>query len=208
VRLRALKKLAGRSMRQDFPEILRALQKNCRRETRHFQKGNSVAVAERILRKTGRHLRDLKTKTDGWAAIEPGLRRNYRRGQETGRLVRQKPSPECFHEWRKQVKDRWHYFRLLSRAWPAAMQSQTDELAWLGELLGDDHDLFLLQQSARLTCADQTKEVKELNRLIEARQKKLRAAALKLGSRLYAKTPTVVCRRLENYWNEWRSETK
>jgi len=39
-----------------------------------------------------------------------------------------------------------------------------------------------------------------LDRLAAARQKELRAAALKLGSRLYAETPAAFCRRLA----EWR----
>jgi len=48
--------------------------------------------------------------------------------------------------------------------------------------------------------------VKALGKLIESRQKKLRAAALKLGSRLYADEPRVICKRLGNCWSVWRGE--
>jgi hypothetical protein len=50
--------------------------------------------------------------------------------------------------------------------------------------------------------------VKALNELIESRQKELRAAALKLGSRLYAGKPAVNCRQWVNYWNTWRDAVR
>ena len=208
VRFRALERLAGGSAEQRFPEIGKALQKNCRQETHRFRSGHSVAVADRILKKTGRRVDSMKIKADGWSAIEPGLKRCYRRGREVCRLASSEPSPEHFHDWRKHVKDLWYYFSLLSPAQPPVMRARTDELELLGELLGDDHDLFLLQQFVAETCAYHVKEVEALNRLIEARQKKLRAAGLKLGARLYAETPAVIGRRLGKYWNAWRGEAR
>jgi hypothetical protein len=61
-----------------------------------------------------------------------------------------------------------------------------------------------LQQFTAEHCAGLAGEVKGLNPLIESRQKQLRAAALKLGSRLYDEGPGVICRRLEKHWNGWR----
>jgi CHAD domain-containing protein len=119
-------------------------------------------------------------------------------------LVRAKPSPENFHEWRKHVKDLWYYFCLLYPAWPAETRAMTDELELLGGRLGEEHDLFLLQQFVSERCAGEANEATALNQLIASRQKELRAAALKLGSRLYAETPAVICRRLGNDWSLWR----
>jgi len=202
--LRAFEKLAGRSVPQRFPQIQQALQINCRNETSRFRNAHSVAVANRILKKTGHRVDRLKIKEAGWAAIEPGLKQCYRRGREVCRLVGKEPSPEHFHDWRKHVKDLWYYFCLLSPALPTAMRARTDELALLGERLGDDHDLFMLQQFVAETFAGPASEAEALNRLIETRQRKLRAAALKLGSGLYAETPDVACRRLETHWKVWR----
>jgi CHAD domain-containing protein len=207
VMLKAFGKLVGRSARQ-FAGIEKALHKNCRRETRRFRKKNSTAMADRILRKTDRRVGDLKIKAAGWAAIEPGLKQSYGRGREFYRLVRAKPSPENFHEWRKHVKDLWFYFCLLYPAWLAATRAVTDELELLGEQLGDDHDLVLLQQFVAEHCAGQAGEVEALNPLMGSRQKQLRAAALKLGARLYAETPDAICRRLGNYWKSWRGEAR
>ena len=203
VMLKAFKKLAGRDARK-FAGIEKALRKNCRREARRFRKKDSAEATGRILRKTGRRMGALKIKAVGWAAIEPGLKQGCRRGREFYRLARAQPSPENFHDWRKHVKDLWHYFCLLYPAWPAEARAHTDELELLGRQLGDDHDLFLLQQFAAEHCAGMTGEVKVLNPLIETRQKQLRAAALKLGARLYAETPAIICRRLEKHWNNWR----
>jgi len=206
VMLKAFKKLAGRSARR-FGGIEKALRKNARREAGRFHKDNSRTRAERLLRKTDRRVGDLKIKAAGWAAIEPGLKESYRRGCEACRIARKQPSPENFHDWRKHVKDLWHYFCLLYPAWPAEARAYTDELELLGRHLGEDHDLFLLRQFVAEHCSGQAGEAEALNRLLESRQKQLRAAALKLGSRLYAEPPAVICRRLGNYWNVWRGET-
>jgi len=201
--LKAFKKLVGRPARR-FGGIELALRKNARQEAGRFRKDDSLARAERLLRKTDRRMDDLKIKAVGWAAIEPGLKESYRRGHEACRLARKQPSPENFHDWRKHVKDLWHYFCLLYPAWPAETRAYTDELELLGGQLGEDHDLFLLRQFAAEHCAGRAGEVEALNPLIESRQKELRAAALKLGSRLFAETPAVICRRLGNYWKSWR----
>jgi len=205
VTFQAFEKLAGGAARR-FPKIQKALQKNCRRETRRFRDDDSVAVARQLLRKVNPRVAGLKIKADGWAAVEPGLRQSYRRGRQAGELARRQPSPENLHEWRKQVKNFRYHLRLLCPEWPAAARALTDELERLGELLGDDHDLALLKQFVAEQCAGETREGAALNRLVEARQKKLRAAALKLGSQIYAEPPAVVCAQLGNHWRAWRGE--
>ena len=205
---RAFEKLAGRSAEKKFPQIRKALLKNYRHETRRFQRDHSAAAASRILKKIDRRVRGLKINAEGWAMIEPGLKHCYTRGRETCRLASKEPSPEPLHRWRKQVKDFWHYFCLLSPIKPATMGIRTNELSLLGELLGDDHDFFVLQQFLAKNCANQAGEMEALNEFIETRQRRLRAAALKLGSHLYAETPVILCRRLASYWSAWRGEAR
>jgi CHAD domain-containing protein len=206
VMFKAFKQLAGRGGARRFPIILNALQKHCRRETRRFQGDDSIAVAERALQKAGRRVAGLKFVASGWAAIEPGLRQSYRRGRLAGRLARRQPSPEHFHAWRKEVKTFWHQLRLLCPDWPASTRLLTDKLNRLCELLGDDHDLALLKQF--VTEQPQTGETAKLNHLIETRQKKLRVAALKLGSQFYKEAPATVCRRLGKDWSAWRGQDR
>jgi CHAD domain-containing protein len=205
VMLKAFEDLTGHSTRR-FAEIEKMLRKHCRRETRRFQENDYVAVADRILRKINRRVRGLKIKASGWAVIEPGLKESYIRGREACALVCRKPLPENFHDWRKHVKNLWFYFQLLRPAWPAEMRAMTDELELLGRHLGDEHDLVLMQQFVARHCGQHADEAQALNRLIKSRLKQLRAAALKLGSRLYAETPAILCRRLGSYWTAWRGK--
>ena len=205
VMLKAFEKLTGNDARW-FAEVEKELRRHCRRESRRFRENDFVASADRILRKIERRVGHLELKASGWAAIEPGLKESYVHGQEAFAFARRKPLPENFHDWRKHVKTLWYYFQLLRPAWPSEMRAMTDELELLAGRLGEDHDLFLLEQFAMRHCAGWTTEAASLKRLIETREKELRVEALKLGERLYAETPGVLCRRLENYWNVWRGE--
>jgi CHAD domain-containing protein len=199
VMLKAFEKLTGPPAGR-YANIEKALKKHAQKEARRFRKNDSVTLAEKMLRKTGRRMGGLKIKLTGWTAIAPGLKQSYERGQAACRLARKKAAPKNFHDWRRHVKDIWFYFCLLRPICPAATQSSADDLERLALHLGEDHDLFLLQEFMAKHCAEHPGEVKKLDRLVAARQKELRAAALKLGSRLYAETPAAFCRRLA----EWR----
>ena len=206
VMLKAFEQLTNRDAARRFSNIGRALQQNCRRETRRFQDDRSISVAKQALRKTNRRVAGLKIQADGWQAIEPGLRQSYRRGRAAYALACQQPSPENLHAWRKRVKDFWYHLRLLCPEWPATARVRLPELKQLGELLGEDHDLVLLKQFVAEHCAGLAGEAKPLNQLIESCRKKIRAQVLALGGRLYAEPPAAVCARLGRHWSVWRGE--
>jgi CHAD domain-containing protein len=199
VMLKAFEKLTRRTAGR-YAGIEKALNKHARREARKFRKEQSVALAERLLKKTHRRVGSLKIKLTGWAAVEPGLRQSYQRGQDALRLARRKRVPEDFHDWRRHVKDLWFYFCLVRPICPAATRSEARDLELLGLQLGEDHDLFLLQKFIGKHGSADAREVQGLGALISARQTELRAAALKLGARLYAEKPAAFCRRL----GKWR----
>ena len=202
--LQAFEQLAGGKAARRFPKIRRALQKNRHREARRFRDNHSIAAAKKNLQKIDQRWAGLKIKISGWVSIEPGLQESIRRGRQTCELARRQQSSEHFHDWRKQVKNFWHQLRLLCPAWPATARILTNRLEHLGELLGQEHDLSLLKEFISVHCANEASEAMTLNRMINAGQKKLRTAALKLGARLYAETPAVICNRLGNHWNDWR----
>lgn len=202
VMLNAFEELTGRSAHR-FPAVKKELRKHSRRELRRFRKADAAARANRRLRKTKRRVADLKIKADGWPAIEPGLRQSYRRGQAAWKTVRRAPSPERFHEWRKHVKNLGCHLQLLCPAWPAETRAAISRLEKLGDTLGKDHDLALLREFIVKHCASAPEEVGTLERLIAAREEKLRAAALELGKLSYAETPSGFCRRLGKDWNAW-----
>ncbi|MDR3458323.1 MAG: CHAD domain-containing protein [Verrucomicrobiae bacterium] len=201
---KAFETLAGRSAARRFPRLHKTLRKNCDQEARRFRVDDSAELSEKILQKAGRRLTHLKIAKDGWAAVEPGLLESFRQGAQGCQLARRPPSPEHFHDWRKHVKVLWSQLKLLCPAWPAYGRTIITRLGRLGELLGNDHDLVLLQQFA--TEHGPAAEAATLNRLILLRHKKLRAAALKLGAQIYQAEPSAVCQRLGRNWTRWHGK--
>ena len=192
-----------------FPRLRNALHRESRQETRKLGKGSSLEDAKRRLRQLRRRLKGLELDANEWKALAPGIESNYRRGRKALKIARRDPTPENFHEWRKRTKDLWYQFRLLCPVWPPSIGIIADQLKSLSDYLGDDHDLFLLNQAlAKHGSRDEGiwKEAEALAGLIDLRQRELRAAALALGTRLYAEKPSRFNKRLGAYWQIWRNE--
>jgi len=145
---------------------------------------------------------------DGFEAIEPGLRRSYRRGRRTLRDAIERPTDESVHEWRKSVKNLWYQTRLLAPAAPSMLAPAIETLDQLGEALGDDHDLAVLVE--RL-AADPHRYGGALHALkaieiARAEQAVLRQPAFRLGATIYAEKPKAFVARIESYWASTVSE--
>jgi CHAD domain-containing protein len=147
---------------------------------------------------------------DGWPLdgddfdlVKAGIERAYRRGRRGLGAVRDDPSAEAVHDWRKRVKDLWYQLRLLQDAWPAVLKASAGEAHELADLLGDHHDLSVLVERAR-DQAPGDPDTAALAALAEQRQAELLAIALQLGDRLYAEKPSRFTRRIERYWRAWR----
>ena len=157
-----------------------------------------------------KELEQLDVSGKGWKALNPGVRTAYSGGRCAYETVLGDSSPENFHEWRKRAKDLWYQVTLLRPVWPEQMDAMANELEALGEYLGDDHDLAVLQQAAEESCAgdDHARELETLKGLIAERQRELRAAALALGARFYTEKSSTFCNRLAGYWQTWQCEKK
>lgn len=154
-------------------------------------------------------LREAEARVETWPlercdreALLAGVTRAYARGRDAFAVARGEPTPDHLHAWRKRAKDLWYHGRLLTPAWPELLAPQAKEAHALTELLGDDHDLAVLAQrlaaSAPLPPAvDAERAV--LIALVEHRSGELRAAATRLGHRLYAESPKAFSRRLGRY---------
>jgi CHAD domain-containing protein len=140
---------------------------------------------------------DWPLERDSFEALEPGLRRMYRRGRREYRALREEPSVEGLHEWRKRAKELWYDHLLLEFVWEPVMTSVADQAHELSDRLGDDHDLALLLAWAR----EHAEAPPELVELVESRRLALQADAFDLGARLYADRPRVFIDRLERWWD-------
>ena len=86
---------------------------------------------------------------DGFAAVEPGLRKTYGRVLSAAKAARRDASIEALHEWRKRVKYHRNHLRLLKKLAPQTLGPRIEALWTLGDLLGLDHDLAVVHQLVR-----------------------------------------------------------
>jgi CHAD domain-containing protein len=197
VRLQAFKRLTRGSTKR-FAGINAALRKHALRETRRFRDERSASLVEQALRKADRRIAHSKIQATGRAMMEVGLKKCHRRSWAGCQLAGRKPLPENFHKWRKHVKDLRYYYGLLHLNRTLAEHAMESGLKRLAERLGEHHDLVMLREFTRKHFR-QTEVAAALNKLIDARQKELRVAALKLGARLFTGNAFQFSRRLENY---------
>lgn len=198
----AFASLVGRKARQ-FPNLRSALETHCRNAECRFKDHDSGAMTQHVLKKIGGQLHDLKLKQAGWPEIRVCLKKRYRRGRGAWKLARIEPSADHFHEWRKAVKDLGYQIDFLCPAWPPKTKAMLDGLKELGEQLGDEHDLVLLDQFVNKHGVYR-QETAALQPLIDAKRGQFGAKIRRLGSRLYAKTPEAFCVHLEQDWKAWR----
>jgi CHAD domain-containing protein len=162
------------------------------------------ANSQRKLRDSGasdqalRELRAARDRVAAWplsgesaAALAPGVEQIYRRGRQAFKATRKEPSTENFHNLRKRAKDLWYTGQIVQSAAPDEFGPITERAHELSDLIGKDHDLALLADSAAARperFADGV-SLDDLLDLIERRRRKLQRKALKVGARLYEQKP-------------------
>ncbi len=143
---------------------------------------------------------------DGYDAIGPGLARVYRRGRVAMRAAYRDGTPESFHELRKRVKYLRYQLETIEPVWPELLGAHAARLDTLGELLGRDHDLFVLGELVRdhdEASADQ-RERTVLLALIHRTRLELQYEARPLGQSLYHESPGQFRARVGAYWEAAR----
>jgi len=212
IKAKTLRDLARHFKGQLAPGALRGIRAELRNafdeEMKRFGREKTGRRVERILRRVAKQLERLDVNGKGWKALSPGVRAAYSQGRCAYQRVLKDSSPGNLHDWRKSVKDLWYQVTLLRPVWPEQMDAIAGELESLGECLGDDHDLVVLQHAVEKLCKGDrnARELEILNGLTEQRHRELRDAAGALGARFYAEKPSMFCNRLARYWRTWRHE--
>ena len=142
----------------------------------------------------------------GWGALKGGLVGVYSRGYGEFNQVFQQVDDHALHDWRKRVKYLWFHCQILEGIWPEVMRATGDKLDQLGEALGDDHDLSVLQGTLRLEYpADIGRALRrEIEELIGRRRRQLQRRAQRLGHWVYVEEPAALARRWRGYWRAWK----
>lgn len=142
--------------------------------------------------------------TDGFDALEPGLRRIYGRGRKRIRAAAKEPTDERLHEARKRVKDLWHATQIVRPAAPKKLKTLSSRAHGLADLLGDDHDLAVLRAyvvAHPQSFADESSK-QALLTVLDRRRHALQRKALKLGAALYAQSPRRFVGGIERGWRK------
>lgn len=145
-------------------------------------------------------------KKHGYSLIKKGLCRTYRRGGEAMENAYREPSAESFHAWRKRVKDLYFQIQFLQKLHPRSLGPLASQIDLLGEILGQDHDLILIEQAlANLPSnAVPPETLRTCAGLIRSKRSALRRQARLLGRRIYRESPKDFTRRLKAYWRAFR----
>lgn len=145
---------------------------------------------------------DPQSSKRGFQLLAGGLSKTYKRGRKAVNVAYKEPSVDSFHEWRKRTKYLGYHLQLLRPAWPRLLKHTRGEVKALGDLLGDDHDLALLEDVLILALGEGADEgrMTVLKALIHQRSVQLRNQCLGLGLRIYAEKPKAFRRRIGSYW--------
>ncbi|MFB6360260.1 MAG: CHAD domain-containing protein [Halobacteriales archaeon] len=142
--------------------------------------------------------------TEGFAALEGGLRKSYKRGRNRMAEAYETPEAERFHEWRKRIKYHRYHTRLLRSVWSGPMKARRAELKTLSDLIGDEHDLavFLETMQAETLFDSDTRRTLYLG--IMGRRAKLQRQGRPIGEQLFAESPEALVARIRKYWTAAR----
>jgi CHAD domain-containing protein len=165
---------------------------------------DAVGVVVTELRAARERVAAWTFESDGFGALEPGLRRVYRRGRRRMRAAEAEPSTENLHEWRKRVKDLWHAAQILRPAAPKRMRRLAREAHDLSDRLGDDHDLVVLREYAEAHPEAFEDEASRgaLIAVIDRRRLALQQEAFALARKVYGPPPKRFVGSIERGWHK------
>ena len=136
----------------------------------------------------------------GFALVGDGLQGIYRQFCKDAAKAEKQDSAEVMHDWRKQAKYHLYHVNLLIEAAPDILTARAKTLERLGDLLGDHHNLAVLQD----TLADHfepSPDTEAIGNAIAGRQADLAHSAIALGRQLAAEKPAALRQRFAGYWD-------
>ena len=138
-------------------------------------------------------------------ALRQGMARSYRRTRRAMLTLRLDGGDAEFHRWRIRLKDHYYHMRLLEKL-DATPRRRARLLHVLGEALGDDHNLTVLQELLLTDPAryGPEREGAVVLGCIAREQRRLRAGALRLGERVFAAKGSRFAADLRGWWPERR----
>jgi inorganic pyrophosphatase len=138
--------------------------------------------------KTASHrVRSLHLDADNWQDLRGGLERVYQQCFDAFGAVAIDQSTENLHEWRKQLKYFWYQLQILESVWSDGMAEFGESVRQLTTLLGDDHDLAVLQKTLNELSAKfkDRRQAATFLPVIDEQREKLQTQAMNIGHRVF-----------------------
>ena len=149
-------RVLGTRLQSELPPRLLVRLSAAERQIRRALEPKEV---ERDLKRAARALRRLRRDLSDWGvgsgrrAIGKGVTRTYRSGLAKLEAARERPTPDRFHDWRKQVKALSYELRIIAAAVPELTTTLMPKIDRLGEILGQVHDLDCVKATAGFASA-------------------------------------------------------
>lgn len=197
VSLQALTRLSSAVRTPGARKVIRIMRQNLRtardRALAQLSARRRIACRDALLA-TSQRLRELPARRLAGLDIGRGVRRTYGRARTAARAARHHSTDDKLHEWRKQVKYGCYQLEVLPHAASGRLRPWHRQARTLAALLGDDHDLALLQtrlagRSTRGINSTEREEVRDLADRLEALRGNLQRRGHRLGKKLYARSP-------------------
>lgn len=143
---------------------------------------------------------------EAFDAIAGGLGKTYKRARKRMEDAWSDPTVDALHEWRKRVKYHWYHSRLLSEINPSMMDPHIDAADDLSDLLGDHHDLAVLDDRLMEAPEDfgSKTDLEAFRALLHARKNTLEKRAFGLARVLLSERKKALVKRWEGYWSCWQ----
>ena len=178
-----------------------------REQTQAFERARCARRLRSDLAHERRRVDAWMPEADHWNAIDEGLTDGYRRARKAMAVAYASESGADFHAWRRAVKTHRHQVAALEAIAPRRMKARLHELDRLGDLLGDEHDLTVLEAAigAELPQLADPEPIEHLLQQSAVRRRGLRRSAQPLGKWLFAERPTTFRDRVRSDFRAARS---
>jgi CHAD domain-containing protein len=166
---------AGSLLTRQFQEERQAI-------ARRLLPKHLVAAAD-VLRNVKERVREIPRARLDECAISEGLGRVYKAGRRAFRRVKDQGTDRRLHEWRKQVKYLLNQIDVVRQLGGAKMKKRRKYSCRLADILGDDHDLAVLD--AKIKASADPEISRRFALRIEKRRTVLQREAHRVGRLLY-----------------------
>ena len=160
--------------------------------------------AQLTLRAERRRVKQWRLSAKGFGALAPGLKDSVRRARFAMMTAWLHPTAQHHHTWRRHVKNHWFHVRLLSARCGYRLQPYQRQLEALDGILGEYHNLVLLQEVFVSDSTLSQREVARCLHIVQRYQTELRRQAQLLGIRVYSEKPRRFVRRVRELWDAHR----